>query len=703
MTKQHIIFDTEIIGKKKPHFLFRGLNIETGETFLFWHHKRGHTAKLEKLLQNPDYTFVGFNSENFDRPLIAAAIAGYDELDLKRIAQAIIDERLTSWQTYREFNLDFIEYDHIDLKEVPPGVMMSLKVYEGRMHSPHLQDMPFDHNHDLSTPKEFKIVENYCGNDIAETARLFQTVQKELGLRVELSEQYDVDVRSKSDAQCAEAILKKVCSITNRDKVVPRQVEYRAPDFIQTDSELINGLIEQLENHWFKINYANGSPEFPEFLSEPIQMNGGLYQFGIGGLHSKHDVRLYTESSDSLMISDVDAASYYPNIMMRAGLIPTLAGDKGKHFLRAYQDIYEQRIHAKRSGDKRTANTLKILLNGTFGKLGSIYCPFYAPELMLAVTLTGQLNLMCLIWEVEKIKGVRVASANTDGIMICYPPNKRNSVVKAIQANAKRTGFEYEETPYSKVAMRDVNSYIAITEEREKVIIPPKGKIEVLKPSAPEAKRKGNYAKAGVMENVSPTFQICAEACTQYLLNGTPVEDTIQACDDIRQFISIRGVTGGGVQHTHEVEIDDWVLTNDLGTAKNEWMRQAWIDEAAASEELENYKPRKPVLRKSRPEPVLEGRGGVPFGRVARWYMTTQSLPPITSVTSGNAVAGTKGGKLCMTLPDTLPKDLDISWYIAEAKKMLGNAAVPGFEAFASKLSKADQVEFDKIVKLRSR
>ena len=130
MSKQHVIFDTELIGKEKPHFLFKGLVIETGEKFTFWHHKKGHTAKLEKLLADQRYTFVGFNSENFDRPLIAAAIAGYDELDLKRIAQAIIDERLVSWQTYREFNLDFLEYDHIDIKEVPPGVMMSLKVYK---------------------------------------------------------------------------------------------------------------------------------------------------------------------------------------------------------------------------------------------------------------------------------------------------------------------------------------------------------------------------------------------------------------------------------------------------------------------------------------------------------------------------------------------------------------------------------------------
>jgi hypothetical protein len=48
------------------------------------------------------------------------------------------------------------------------------------------------------------------------------------------------------------------------------------------------------------------------------------------------------------MISDVDAASYYPNIIMNAGLIPELGGNKGEAFLNAYREIYEARIKAKR-------------------------------------------------------------------------------------------------------------------------------------------------------------------------------------------------------------------------------------------------------------------------------------------------------------------------------------------------------------------
>lgn len=661
MNKQHIIFDTEIIGSEKPVFLICCKIVETGETFAFWHDKRGHTAKLSNMLQDSRYTWVGFNSENFDRPLVAMAVEGHDEANIKIVAENIIAHNMRSWQTYREYDIDFLEYDHIDIMEVPKGVMLSLKIYEGRMHSPTLQDMPFDHTHDV-TPKERKLVEAYCMNDVNETERLFLLMQNEVLLREQLGAEYGVDLRSKSDAQCAEAILKKVCSIGNKDKIVPGHVRYICPSFIKTDSKLINEIIELCEEHKFKINHANGSPEFPEFLTEPIKIGSGIYQMGIGGLHSQHDLKLFLEATDRRWISDFDVASYYPNIMMKAGLIPNLGGNKGELFLSAYQNIYEDRIAAKRAGEKAKAETLKIVLNGTFGKLGSIFCSFYAPELMLAVTITGQLNLLCLIHELSKIKGVKIESANTDGIMVSYDMAVRDRILSKVQTNAKRTRFDYEETPYRNVAMKDVNNYLAVPDTRQAVMIE-NGKIVKYKHKL-GVKRKGLYAEAGVHENKNPTMQVCSDAVAAYLSEGYEIEDWVNAETDIRKFLEIRNVSGGGVQHTHEVEVDDWVCVNDLNSAKNEWRRPSWPDDKAS------------VKRKSRPAPVWVGRGGKPFGRVARWYMTTQSLPPLTYVKSGNKVPTTDGGKLCLVLPDKLPDDLNKSWYIAEAQRILNDIGV---------------------------
>jgi hypothetical protein len=132
-------------------------------------------------------------------------------------------------------------------------------------------------------------------------------------------------------------------------------------------------------------------------------------------------------------------------------------------------------------------------------------------------------------------------------------------------------------------------------------------------------------------------------------------EDHIARETDIRKFVSIRGVSKpGGVQHTKTRMVDEWV----------EIEPRMW-----------QYKD-KLVKRKSRPPAVEEHYGGVPFGRVARWYMTTEKLPPIQRVDNGNLVAKTDGARLCMTLPDELPVDLNRAWYIEETYKMLKNMGV---------------------------
>ena len=654
--KQHVIFDTEIIGSENPVFLTCTKIVETGETRSFWHHKRGHTARLEKMVARKDLTWVGFNSENFDRPLIAAAVMGHDETNLSQIAHAIINDDLRSWMTYRQFQLDFLEYDHIDLMEVAPGVMISLKTYAGRMSYPSMIDLPFPHDQDL-TPAQQKVLERYCLNDLGVTEALFNKLRERIDLRERLGDKYDLDLRSKSDAQCAEAILKKVCGIASGDKSVPTFVTYKAPAFIKTDSQRINDLLGEVEALHFHINRGNGSPEFPELLAEEISIGSGTYQMGLGGLHSTHDKAFYARATDDWYISDFDVASYYPNIMLKAGLGPRLPGNKRQLFIDTYRDIYNQRIEAKRAGHKIEDKSLKILLNGTFGKLGSIYCAFYSPDLMLAITLTGQFNLLCLIHDLEKTRGVKVLSANTDGIMVGYPVDKRDMVLKKIATNARCTGFDYEETPYAVVAMKDVNNYIAFPSVRQAVIIE-HGKIKE-HPHKMDAKTKGLYASSGVEEMKNPTMEVCSRLAQDYLDIGVSPENGIKKYQEPWMYMAVRNVKGGGIQHVDYLTVDDW----------EELERGLWRSPSTD----------KTVKRVSRPAPFHRGVGGEPFGRVARWYMTTERLPPITYVSNGNQVPKTEGAKLCLTLPDKLPADLDLAWYIKETKLMLGAMGVPEF------------------------
>lgn len=649
--KQTAIFDTELIGKEKPVFLTCVEIIETGEQHAFWHDKRGHTAKLEKMITSDKYTFVGFNSENFDRPLIAAAVMGHDEENLKIIATHVINDNMRSWQTYREFDLDFLEHDHIDLIEPAPGVMISLKQYAGRMGYPTMQDMPFHHDEEIDTPAKRKAVEKYCFNDLGVTKMLYLRLKEEIDLRVRLSEQHGIDLRSKSDAQIAEAILKKAMGIKgSRDKFVPMSVGYEAPSIISTKDPIVQEIIDRFERSRFLINRANGSPVEMDWQEKPFAVGKGLYKVGLGGLHSQHDTNLYLEATDDLMVSDFDVGSYYPSIMLKCGIVPNFGGNRGELFLEEYHKIYVERLAAKAAGMKVVANSLKITLNGTFGKLGSIYSAFYAPDLLIAVTITGQLNLLCLIAELDKLKGVMVQSSNTDGLVVTYPPSMREKVLAVFQRNAKRTGFEYEETKYRKYAAKDVNNYIAVKLNGD-------------------VKAKGLYAPTSLMKN--PTMEVCSQAAAAYLVDGTDPYEFIESCTDMTKFVETRGVKGGGVQYDKMVLDDSWTVNTWKTNRKGEEVPESWYHGVTG----------KTVKRVSKPEPVEVGVGGVPFGRVARWYMSTKKLPTIAYVSSGNKVAGTEGGRLCMTLPTKPPADLNRRWYVEETHRILKDLGVPEFQA----------------------
>ena len=590
--KPKIVFDTEIIGKHKPVFLVCAKALDTKETWSFWAHRKKDRQRLTEMMLAGTHTWVSFNGIKFDAPLIAMYLWGIPVEIIKDMCNRIVETRILPWEVYKLAHVEPVNFDHIDLIEVAPGVMTSLKTYAGRMNYPTMVDLPFHHDQDL-TPKERKVLEQYCLNDLAVTETLFNALQPEITLREELSLEHGVDLRSKSDAQIAETILKKAVDVYKRTGFIPSSVNYTVPKIIKRTSD--DTLITRLEETEFRIDNKTASPVLPKWLADaPFKIKDGLYQVGIGGLHSKHDKQVHHVADDDTLISDFDAASYYPKIILSCDLIPNMSQGKGELFIEEYRDIFNRRLAAKRAGDKRTANSLKIALNGTYGKLGSIYSPFYSPDLMLAVCLTGQLNLLSLITEVTNLKGVSVISANTDGITVKYPHTQRDNVLKVFAKNSKRTGFEYEETQYRSISMKDVNNYIAVTIDLK-------------------IKAKGLYADAGLQKN--PTMPICSLAASLFLRDGTPVEDTIKSgCHRFSDFTSIRAVKGGGEQQ------------------------------------------------------------GKAFGRVARWYMSTDPIFktwPLQYCSNGNQVPKTEGGRVCMTLPSKPPADLDYQWYINEAKSIL--------------------------------
>lgn len=176
----------------------------------------------------------------------------------------------------------------------------------------------------------------------------------------------------------------------------------------------------------------------------------------------------------------------------------------------------------------------KVSVNGTFGKTGSPYSILYAPEMTIQITVGGQLYLLMLI-EALELRGIPVYSANTDGIVIYCPKDKRQVMLDTVKQWEQITKFETEETKYSAVYSRDVNAYMAIKPDGDI-----KGKNVFYDPW------RGKSAKDKYWRfQKNPTTQICVEAIENYIVKNIPLEKTINECRDLTKFISVKNVTGG--------------------------------------------------------------------------------------------------------------------------------------------------------------
>jgi hypothetical protein len=431
---------------------------------------------------------------------------------------------------------DFI--DHVDLMSVSPGAptMPSLKLLGGRLHSQRIQELPFDISRWIDDDDR-KVMGGYLGNDLDTTIDLATDLMAQIDLRTEMSKQYGVDLRSKSDAQIAEAVIKSQIERNRGGRklyppdIRPGSFKYEVPEFIRFKTPRMQQLLRDIRELKFAVD-SSGTVKMPEYFSSlDLTIGNSKYTMGIGGLHS-NEANISHYSDDNFVLLDRDVTSFYPSIILRCRLFPKHIGES---FLTIYESIFKRRLAAKAAGEKTTAETLKIVLNGSFGKLGSPYSALYSPNLLIQVTLTGQLTILMLI-EAMEMRGMSVVSANTDGFVTKVPRARRAEFEEAIAAWEKATGFGTEETEYLSLHSQSVNTYLAFKQGKN-------GKIEV--------KRKGDFAECGPGipgasgQKKNPSVEVCTEAVIAYLRDGTPVEDTIEWCFDPRKFVAVRRVKGG--------------------------------------------------------------------------------------------------------------------------------------------------------------
>ena len=617
------------------------------------------------------FTIVTFNGNNYDVPMLRLALRlGVDNRTLKKMGDDIIVRQQKVWHLEDRYQLPKLDFlDHIDVIEPAPSVKVGLKLYAGRLHSKRLQDLPiepsaliFDHGPEL---KQTMI--EYCFNDCDCTIDLYKHILPQLTLREQMSEQYGVDLRSKSDAQIAETVIRSELEQIRGEKIYRPELphdysfQYHPPAFLKFKTKVMQDAFKIVTDATFRLKKKDVKEDeeadddvvtvggvrvkisgvqmpveivgakavrdkvtkkliSPAKPSLKITIGGSTYKMGIGGLHSTESkVANFADAKYLLRYADVGA--FYPKLMLVCGIYPD---HLGPDFLELYDKFHTARLNAKETielcetllgkvtsaeeearlrGDLASAKvinmTFKIILNGTFGKLGSKWSVLYSPNLMLQVTITGQLVLLMLIEELE-LAGISIISANTDGIVSKIPRHLEETYNEIIKSWEARTGFEMEFADYAALYSRDVNNYLAF------------------KPNG-DVKQKGAFAfvgSKGSPAEKNPASYVCIDAVINYLRDGTPIDETLEWCPDIRRFLTVRRVSGGA-------------------TFRGEYL-----------------------------------------GKVVRFYYSTESNDPILGYVKGNKVAKSDGAMPMMELPELMPYDIDFNYYRDEAISMLGDLGV---------------------------
>ena len=501
-------------------------------------------------------TLIGYNCTSYDNPMLAYALKGKSAYMINSLSKFIIDENLNIFKTSRMFGVNKPDKsDIIDIRNssswIASDKFASLKGHGVRLHGISIQDLPIDPHSEL-TESEMDTILEYCSNDLDLTELVYNHLKEEVGLKIRLGELYSHDFRSMARPAIAEYVMRKRLGIFTKANVPkPENVKYVSPDCVEFKTSDMNDFKKMIESIDFqfkkRVEIVRGKKVFKSAgeIAVPKQLKDSYvticettYDVGVGGLHSREKSMDYISSDEYVYIRS-DVVSYYPNMMLNFNIYPKHIGER---FVEVLREIVEQRIKAKNDGIVRDSNSLKVLINSIFGKMGNEYSSFYDPNAMLRVTMTGQLLLLQLI-EMLEDEYFFVVSANTDGIVARVLREYEDDYYEVLKKWESVTGLTLESKPLKALYARDCNCYLEIHEDDSYV-------------------GKGIFKPIGV--DKAPEAEICCDAVVGYLTHKKPLDETIRGCTDIRKFILSRKVKSGGLWRGELLgKTVRWVWTTD--------------------------------------------------------------------------------------------------------------------------------------------
>ena len=437
-----------------------------------------NAEELKKFFEeHKNDVWIGYNSRHYDQFILKGILCDFNP---KEINDWIIVDKKSGYQFSDLFRK--IQVNNFDIMTS----FHSLKQLEGFMgNNIKESSIPFDVERKL-TDDELKETIKYCKHDVQQTIKVFMNRKSEFESQMQLLNLFKLPLSyiSKTKVQLSAVIL-EASKKTRNDEF---DIEFPNTLKVKKYKDIVD---------WYK------NPVNMDYSKELVRYVADVeHIFAWGGLHGA--IPNYIDEGKFL---NIDVASYYPSLMIEYGW-----GSRNMANPDKFKEIKELRLKYKAEKNPLQA-PLKIVINGTYGAMKDKFNNLYDPRQANNVCIGGQLLLLDLI---EKLEGkCKLIQSNTDGLIVKVEKDNDQEILDICHEWEQRTRMELEYDYYTKIIQKDVNNYIIVAEDGH-------------------YKSKGACVKK--LNELDNNLPIVNKAVVDYFIKGTPVEETILNCKDLKQF-----------------------------------------------------------------------------------------------------------------------------------------------------------------------
>lgn len=502
---------------------------------------------------NRNDIWVGFNNRHYDQYIMKGILLG---MNPKKINDFIVVQGGEGWQFSNAFNkVPMINYD------VMPNPPVGLKTMEAFLGSNIKEtEVPFDIDRPL-TQKEIEQTVFYCRHDVEQTIKVFLEKVDDFNAMHEIVKAFKLPLSCIGDSEAR--ITAKVLGCERQPFDDEFEVEFlpciRLKKYKYVQEWFEKNLAEIRETISFNRELAasgQGKPPNEEIVKRDFYKNRSLttmiagipHTFGFGGLHGASDKPIHRTGA----IYHVDVGNYYPSFLLAHGYVTRAAtNDNYFNVYMTRKAMKGKQIAFAKAGNKAESKRwkkaqlpYKKMLNALSGAMKDKTNPAYDPRNNNIMCINGQLLMLDLIEHLEAIPGFELIQTNTDGLIVRVPDtDEAFEMLDDIcwewesRISTDRCSILLELDSIKEIYQKDVNNYLWVDAD---------GGVE----------RIGAYVKE--LSKIDNDLPILNKALVDYMVHKTPVEDTINQCDDLIMFQKVVKLSSNykWVEHEHCTPIE---------------------------------------------------------------------------------------------------------------------------------------------------